>query len=149
MEAVQRLTEVPRDLTILALAQHGLSRWYIQAAAGAAPDPNNPPFYCEMPVRIVDGRGEFVPEVIAKIVEADAAHEARRYLQQPVRLRGILIQYGTQDTESSMSVHRFVRVLTDLGIEHEYVEEKTQRCGYGWEETSLKYMADKLAFEDE
>ena len=71
---------------------------------GTAPDPDNPPFYCEMPFRIVDGQGEFVPEVIAKIVEHDAAHEARRYVQQPYRLRGILIQHGLLDNDSPTEI---------------------------------------------
>ncbi len=100
-----------------------------------------------MPFRIVDGHGEFVPEVIAKIVETDAAHEARRYVQQPVRLRGIRIQHGTYDNYVAPSVHSFEQVLTDLGIEHEYVEVATGHCGTGWESASLKYMAEHLVFQ--
>ena len=118
-------------------------------AAAAAPNPDNPPFYCDMPFHTVDGRAEFVPEVIARIVEIDTAHEARRYLQQPVRLRGILLRHGIYDTDIATSVHSFVQLLTDLGIEHEYVEEQAHHCGYGWEEASLKYMSDKLVFEKE
>ena len=81
VKAVQRLTELPRDFSDL--VRFSVTRWYTQMAAGVAPNSDNPPFYCDMPVRIVDGQGEFVPEVIAKIVEADPAHEARRYVQQP------------------------------------------------------------------
>ena len=114
---------------------------------GSRADPDNPPFYCEMPFRIVDGRGEFVPEVVAKIVDNDAAHEARRYVQQPVRLRGIRIQHGTNDSMWAPSIHSFEQVLTDLGIEHQYVEEKSGHCGGGWVAASLKFMSDKLAFE--
>jgi enterochelin esterase-like enzyme len=146
VEWVHSMTEVPQDISDL--EPLGGTGWYIQVAAGVAPDPDNPPFYCEMPFRIVDGRGEFVPEVIAKIVESDAAHEARRYVQQPVRLRGILIQYDLDDTDFEMSVHSFEQLLTDLGIDHEYVEEETGHCGYGWEAASLKYMSDKLVFEE-
>jgi enterochelin esterase-like enzyme len=147
LEKVQRLKELPRDVSDLDLG--GIIEWGVYLAAGAAPNPDNPPFYCEMPFRIVDGRGEYVPEVWAKIVENDAAHEARRYLQQPVRLRGILIRHGVYDTKIAMSVHSFVQVLTDLGIEHEYVEEKSGHCGPGWEKASLQYMSDKLVFEAE
>jgi hypothetical protein len=143
---VQRLTELPQDFGHL--LQSVTAAWYIQMAAGTAPDPDNPPFYCEMPVRIVDGRGEFVPEVVAKIVEQDSMHEARRYVQQPVRLRGILIRHGALDeADLAKSVHSFVQLLTDLGIEHEYVEEKAVHCAPGWEAAELKYMADKLVFE--
>jgi len=84
-----------------------------------------------------------------RIFEIDTAHEARRYVQQPVRLRGILLRYGAYDPEMPiLSVHSFVQLLTDLGIEHEYVEEQTVHCGYGWEAASLKYMSDKLIFEE-
>lgn len=149
VENVQRLTltKLPQDFNDL--PQSGFDRLY-QLAAGSAPDPNNPPFYCEIPIRIVNGRGEFVPEVIAKIVENDAMHAARRYVEQPVRLRGILIRHGLYDeADITRSVHSFEQLLTDLGIEHEYVEEKTTHCGAGWEAASLKYMSDKLVFEEE
>ena len=144
---VQRLTKLPHDFNDLALWE--LAGW-IQTAAVAVPDPNNPPFYSEMPVRIVNGQGEFVPEVVAKIAELDAMHEARRYLQQPLRLRGILIHHGLYDSTTPIKHGRgFDQLLTDLGIEHEYVEEKTGHCGTGWEATLLKYMSDKLAFEEQ
>lgn len=91
-----------------------------------------------MPFRIVNGRGEFVPEVLAKIVETDATHEVRRYLQQPVRLRGILIQRGLYETETDLtkSLVNFEQLLTDLGVEHEYVTEEGNHCGYPREANS-------------
>ena len=144
--AVKHLKELPKDVSDLDLS--GATGWYIQASAATSPDPDNPPFYGEMPFRIVDGQGELVPEVIARIVENDAAHEARRYVQQPVRLRGILIRHGVWDTDFSMTIHSFVQLLTELGVEHEYVEEQTGHCGSGWEAASLKYMSDKLVFEE-
>jgi enterochelin esterase-like enzyme len=145
VERVQHVTKVPQDFD--ALGKWVLA-WYIQAAAAYAPDPNNPPFYCEMPVRIVNGHGEFVPEVVAKIVEHDSMHEARRYVQQPVRLNGILIQHWKKDeADMTKSVHNFEQLLTDLGIEHEYVEEDAGHCEGDWATAELKYMADKLVFE--
>jgi pimeloyl-ACP methyl ester carboxylesterase len=145
LENVKHVTELPQDFNHL---QQWAFAWYIQMAAAAAPDPNNPPFYCEMPVRIVNGHGEFIPEVVAKIVDQDAMHKARRYAQQPVRLRGILIRHGSLDeADLGKSAHSFDQLLTGLGIEHEYVEEKAGHCAPGWEAAELKYMADKLAFE--
>jgi hypothetical protein len=146
LEGVQKLKEMPTYISDL--DKSGLTGWYVQMAAAVAPDPENPPFYCEMPFRIVGGRGEFVPEVIAKIVETDAAHEARRYLQQPFRLRGIRLQHGLNDEiMPTPMVRAFVKVLTDLGIDHEYVEVETDHCGGDWEAASLKYISDKLVFE--
>jgi poly(3-hydroxybutyrate) depolymerase len=141
------LKELPRDVSDLDIA--GAIGWFVLMAAATVPDPDNPPFYCDMPFRIVDGQAEVVPEILTKMVEIDTAHEARRYVQQPVRLRGILLRRGVYDPKIPMSsVHSFVQVLTDLGIEHEYVEEESDHCGYGWEAASLKYMSDKLVFEE-
>jgi enterochelin esterase-like enzyme len=52
---VQDLKKLPADVSDLNFRE--LTGWYVEAAAGTAPDPNNPPFYCEMPFRIVNGRG--------------------------------------------------------------------------------------------
>ncbi|GAK53498.1 esterase [Candidatus Moduliflexus flocculans] len=57
LETVQRLKQLPRIISDF--SPFGIG-WYVEMAAATAPDPNNPPFYCEMPFRIVDGRGEFV-----------------------------------------------------------------------------------------
>lgn len=144
VEEVRSMKELPTDIRDSGAA----IGWWVQLAAGAAPDPDNPPFYAEMPVRIVNGQGEFVPEVVAKIEELDAAHEARRYVQQPVRLGGIRLQHGTSDSMWAPSIHSFEQVLTDLGIEHEYVEVEAGHCDYGWEAASLKYLSDKLSFAE-
>jgi len=144
VKIVRQMKKMPKNV----LDINDVTGWWIQLAAATSPAPGNPPFYCDMPFRIVDEGGEFIPEVIARIVETDAAHEARRYVQQPVRLRGILLRHGVYDTNLSLSVHSFVHVLTELGIEHEYVEEKAGHCGFGWEKASLKYMSDKLVFEE-
>jgi enterochelin esterase-like enzyme len=144
VERVRRLQELPTDISDL----DDVTNWWVQMAAGAAPDLDNPPFYGEMPFRIVDGHGEFVPEVVAKITELDSTQEARRYLQQPVRLRGIWIQHGTYDHTNAPSIHSFKQLLDDLGIEHEYVEVDAGHCGGGWEAASLKYLSDHLVFEE-
>jgi enterochelin esterase-like enzyme len=138
LETVASITELPQDPDEVAQMDFTGISWYVQTAAGVAPDPDNPPFYCEMPARIINGRGEFVPEVIAKIVENDAVHEARRYVEQPNRLQGILIQHGLYDSEIPIeTIRSFEQLLTDLGIEYEYVEVKSGHCGEGWEAASL------------
>ncbi len=146
------LKELPTDIADLGQIWLDILSWYLYAAAAAAPDLDNPPFYCEMPIRFVDGQGEFVPEVIARIVEHDALHEARRFVEQPVRLRGIRIQHSLYETEDLfLQVQSFIQVLNELGIEHEYVEEECSYCAnwIGWQASSLKYLAEKLVFEEE
>ena len=147
VESLHQLTELPQDISHLELA--GLTGWYVQRAAAYAPAPDNPPFYCEAPFRIVDGHGEFVPEVIAKIVEHDAAHEARRYMQQPVRLRGILIQQASREEADYVgSTRDFEKLLTELSIEHEYMEPAGSHCIHPWKPVALKYMTEHLVFQN-
>jgi enterochelin esterase-like enzyme len=147
VDRVRLLKKLPESL--IDARMNSVVAWYIQAAAAVAPDPDNPPFYCQMPIRIVDGHGEFVPEVIAKIVDDDAVHRARRYAQQSERLRGIYVRKSLSDPDFDLPMRNFVQALNDLGIEHEYEEVKTVHCGLGWEEASLKFIASKLVFEEQ
>ena len=95
-----------------------------------------------------DGHGEFVPEVIARIVDDDAVHRAQRYAQQSERLRGIYLRHGLYDSEYDKPMRSFLMVLNDLGIEHAYEAVRSGHCGFGWEEASLKFIASKLVFEE-
>ena len=75
--------------------------WQAQAllsvAAAAAANPAKPPFYLDMPVALVDGKAEIVPEVFDRIVAADPTHQVDRYLSQPERLRAISLFHGDGD----------------------------------------------------
>ena len=126
-----------------------LIAWYIQAAAGTASNPDKPPLYLDMPFRIVAGHGEIVPEVAAKIADHDSMHEAERYVQQPLRLRGILIQHALNDRFTpTEAVRNFEHTLTELGIEHEYKEMDASHCPPEWDSVSLQFMTDHLVFEE-
>ena len=145
VEMVQRLQELPRDISDLDF----VTGWWIQIAAAITPRPDNPLFYSEIPFRIVDGHGEFVPGLYAKFVEIDSIHEARRYLQQPLRLRGILLWHGVDDAFIATTVSYFEQELIELGIAHDYVEKQASHCDPGWEAASLKFLSEKLVFEAE
>lgn len=145
---LEGLHALPKDANGVSGASP-LVAWYIQLAAGAAPNPQNSPLYLDMPFRIMDGHAEIVPEVAAKIVELDSAHEAQRYIKQPLRLHGILIQHALQDSLNPVEIVRgFDQLLTKLGIDHQYTEEKADHCSFPWESTSLKFMTEHLVFEE-
>jgi hypothetical protein len=96
-----------------------------------------------MPFTIVDGQAQIVPEVQQKVIAVDPANDARRYLDQPVRLRGLLIYHGEYD--SVEAARTFVNLLTDLGVEHESVEVKNgSHCGLDWTPI-LTFMSEHLA----
>jgi hypothetical protein len=140
------LHELPKD-TEEVIRATPLVAWYIQVAAGAAANPQKPPLYLDMPFRITNGQAEIVPEVAAKIVEQDSAHEARRYMAQPLRLHGILIMQALGDAFNPTPVVRgFDQLLTELGIEHTYTEADAAHCSFPWEAESLAFLSDHLVF---
>ena len=50
-----------------------------------------------MPVALVDGEAQIVPEVVNKMIAVDPVHDLDRYLSQPERLSAILIYHGNHD----------------------------------------------------
>ncbi|MCB0195208.1 MAG: hypothetical protein KDJ65_24885 [Anaerolineae bacterium] len=121
--------------------------WFISFAAGAASNPDKPPFYLDMPFKLVDGKGQIVPKVRQKIIAADVIHDVPDYLNQPVRLRGLLIYHGEYDGFAPVEVIRdFDKMLTELGVAHEYVEVKANHCNMD-RSVVFKFMADHLIFD--
>ena len=116
----------------------------IAAAAAAAPNPVKPPFYLDMPFRLVDGKGQIVPEVYQKINALDVVHDLGRYLNQPERLKGLMIYHGGSDYPED--ARAFDKMLSELGVEHAFVEvEGGGHCTLDWAPI-LKFMSDELAF---
>ncbi len=102
-----------------------------------------------MPFRIIEGKAEIAQEVAGKIAEYDSAREAQRYVQQPIRLRGILIQHALKDRGNPTdTVRGFDRLLTELEIEHQYMEIDASHCAHPWEATTLEFMSDNLVGEE-
>jgi hypothetical protein len=69
----------------------------IALSAAAASNPDKPPFYLDMPFRVVDGEAQIVREVQETIFAVDVVHDLQDYLKQPVRLRGLLIYHTELD----------------------------------------------------
>jgi len=133
------------------LSDFGMVPWQAQAllsvAAAAASNPDIPPFYLDMPIALVDGKAEIVPEVFNRIVAADPTHQVDRYLSQPERLRAILLFHGDGDQLAPVELARsFDRLLSDRGIEHEYVEVSGGHCDFFYEPI-VQFMSDHLVDE--
>lgn len=116
----------------------------IAAAAGAAPNPDKPPFYLDMPFELVDGKGQIVPEVYQTINALDPVHDLDRYLNQPIRLTGIMIYHGGSDYPAD--ARAFDAKLSEAGVEHTYLEvEGGGHCTLDWAPI-LEFMSDQLTF---
>lgn len=124
----------------------GYAQWFISRAAAAASNPDNPPFYLDMPFEETDGGVQIVQDVMDKISAASPAQDVRQYLDQPERLRGIMIYHGENDTQVPVELARdFDNLLTKLGVEHEYVESPKAHCTLDYAPV-LKFMSDHLVF---
>jgi pimeloyl-ACP methyl ester carboxylesterase len=120
---------------------------YLALAAAAAPNPDKPPLYMDMPFEYVDGEGRVVPEVMEKIGAVDEVHDLEEYLEQPVRLRHILLYHAKSDQMVPADLPRsFDQLLTERGVEHEYVEVDGTHCQYDMAPV-LQYLSNHLVGE--
>jgi enterochelin esterase-like enzyme len=146
--AAANFTQEPQDIDDYRnLYMSSTTGVYISIAAGAAPNPDKPPFYLDVPFEVVDGVGRVVPEVMDKIAVVDEVHDLEEYLQQPVRLRHILLYHGASDEIAPVELARsFDQLLTTRGVEHEYVEIDAGHCFYDTAPV-LQYLSDHLVAE--
>ena len=121
-------------------------------AAAAAASPDQPPFYFDMPLTLVDGKGQVVPAVLDKIADADPTRDLAHYVAQPERLRAILIYHGAWDPVVPVELAQaFSARLTEQGIEHEYGEARALHCDEapaGLYTPVIQFMADNLGFAE-
>jgi S-formylglutathione hydrolase FrmB len=129
-----------RQLSIFARAS-------IAVAAAAVSNPDQPPFYLDMPFEEIDDEAQVVQEVYEKMNAAYPVNDVRPYLNQPVRLRGLLIYHGKFDNVAPVEVIQdFDEILTELGVEHEYLEVGGGHTGLDYAPV-LKFLSDHLIFE--
>jgi len=123
--------------------------WMAQAAfayaAAACPNPDKPPFFLDKPYERVDGKTQAVPEVWERFVNSDVIHgDLPRYVQQPVRLNGIMVVHGTGDGITPVSQARDLdKLMTDLGIDHVYDEHGGGHTFIA--SKSLQFLSDNLS----
>jgi S-formylglutathione hydrolase FrmB len=120
-------------------------------AAGAVSNPDKPPFYLDMPFAMVDGKAQIVPEVAEQMNASDTVDLLPAYLEQSIRLNAIMLQHGSKSRNviPIASSRAFDELLTQEGIEHEYVEIDAGACGegvYSYEHV-IQFMAKNLSFE--
>lgn len=148
-QATEYLNDPPQDL-----AEFNALPWerrvFVAAVAAYAPDPDNPPFYLDLPVKIVNGQVQPVPEILDKLSAQDVVDELDPYLARPERLSAILIYHGKSDQLTPVEAARaFDQVLTDRGIEHDYLEVDGGHCDFGSQGylPVIQFMSDHLVGE--
>jgi len=107
-------------------------RDFLAYAAGTIPNPDNPPFFVDVPFVVVDGEiQEPTPgawdRAWDRVVEHDVIREVERYVERPHRLNFIGFFHGLNDSgfDGGTVVEQariLDRKLTEMGIEHTYIE---------------------------
>jgi S-formylglutathione hydrolase FrmB len=121
----------------------------IVLAVETLPDPNKPPLYVDLPFKAVNGQGQLDAEAWSKASALDPLHDAQRYAKEDPRLRGILVTAGSLEQAVLAAAQDFDKVLTDLGIAHDFVE--TDGCGCDCDgfdfAPAFQYITAHLAFK--
>jgi hypothetical protein len=124
ISAQNQFSRMPDDLSGIKLMPFQ-TQVVMGFAAGAAPNPDNPPFFFDMPFEMVDGVPQIVPEVAEKIYAAYTtsvvAAGMDTYLAREQKLNGILLYHADNRTSPLPIEHTYAlsEILTGAGIEHE------------------------------
>ncbi len=141
--AAADLRSEPEDLDAIVKNITHATVWYAGAAASAA-NPDNPPFYFDLPFTVVDGKGQVVQEVIDRIVADDPVHDLEHYCQGTDRLRAVMVYHGEFDAIAPIELARaFAARLDEAGIDYELVEALKAHCELDYAPV-LQFMSEHL-----
>jgi hypothetical protein len=114
-------------------------------SATYSPNPENPPFYVDLPVAFPSG--ELIQEVWDRWLSFDPVVNWRGRLDNLRRLRGILLDVGTSDNYHLQWGHRLLsHHLRESEIVHEYTENTGNHGGRSREriQVALQWLAQVL-----
>jgi S-formylglutathione hydrolase len=118
----------------------------LASAAAWSPNPNNPPFYIDLPFR----DGEPVPEVQARQRANATLVMAPQYIPNLKRLKFIGMDAGTKDTSISAATKELDKILTDYGVAHFYESydgDHLNRIAERLQTKTLPFFSEHLSFE--
>lgn len=92
--------------------------------AGLTPNLNRPSLYTDYPYERQEGQLVLIDSVRDRALARDVQHgDLARYIDQPVRLRGIKVVHGTTDSIVRINdARQFTNALSNTMVEFEYLE---------------------------
>jgi len=108
--------------------QEALSKTYfpkviIALAKSWSPDPDNPPFYCDIPFEYKDGKTVVHPDVLEKWYANMPLHMIDNHLENLNKLRAIKMDWGRNSGDRfTIQCKMFSQRLENVGIKH-FAEE--------------------------
>lgn len=96
----------------------------ITVAQAFSPNPENPPFYVDLPFKMVEGKMQPDEPAFSKWAENSPINMVRRYRDNLRKLRGLRFDSGYEDEFQFIPVNsrRLSSELTNNGIEHTFEE---------------------------
>ena len=144
IESLERVTEI-KSIEQLEPAPFSVTA-VLASAAAWAPNPDNPPFYLDIPVE----RGAIVPEVSAKFTANRTLYVIEQYIPHLKKLKAIAIESGEQDHRISISTKKLHELLQVYGIAHQYESYEgnhINRIAERIRTKTLPFFSEHLVFE--
>jgi len=133
------------------LSSLGFQTIFIAKAAAFAPNPDNPPFYCDFPFVYTDDKPRKIvenPETYDRFMEHDTSRIAEERTDILLNARAIYIDCGTSDgnVESARTIHN---KLNGFGVDHVYKEFSGDHtcCVMASTGDALEVFSNAMAFE--
>lgn len=117
------------------LARVGRSQIFVAICQAFLPNPNRPPFYCDFPVEMKDGRPAIDPDHNRRMQAGFLLEESLDASGGNLRsLRGLAFDWGRFDANADhvFANRVFSRKLDDLGVEHEAEEYRGNPWNRNW-----------------
>ncbi|NNE98901.1 MAG: hypothetical protein HKN25_07760 [Pyrinomonadaceae bacterium] len=96
----------------------------VSVAQAFSPNPNNPPFYCDFPFKVVNGKRVPSEPGFSKWQEHSPINMVKKYRSNLVKLRGLRFDSGYEDEFKFIppNSRAFSSELTNHGVEHIFEE---------------------------
>jgi hypothetical protein len=106
-----------------------------------SPNPNRPPFYADLPFRMVSGKLERDEPIHSKWDENLPLNMVAHYKSNLLKLRGLRFDTGWEDefTHIPITTRALSHKLTDLGVDHVFEEYNGDHRNRMWGRTGRLY----------
>ena len=113
----------------------------IALAQAFSPNPNRPPFFADLPFKMVDGKLERDEPIHRKWEENLPLNMVAQYKSNLLRLRGIRFDTAWEDefTHIPITTRALSHKLTDLGVDHTFEEYNGNHRNRMWGRTGRLY----------